>query len=233
VTVLAAGDSQSGDSKETAAPSERSKDAAMPTNPVIDPAAHVQSSSMATLSVDPATQVLPNHGAVTAASAEAESPGSPAQASPANSRPDFPASTPTGPVQLAHMVNKAAQTEMRIGLNTSAFGNVEVRTVVHANDVGVQIGSERGDLRSLLGNDLPAITNHLQQQNLRLSEVNFHQAGFGSSGNSASGGDSQQRSFTPQPATISQQFSDGVRADATPTPEPRNIARGAGLSILA
>ncbi len=235
VTGAAIGDSQANNSKETAAQSERNKNADPPTNLAIDPNVRAQSSTIATATVDPTTQNPLNHDAATAgASAKGDSSASTTQTSaPSSSRPDLPASAPTGSVQLAHMINKAAQTEMRIGFNTTAFGNVEVRTVVHANDVGVQIGSERGDLRSLLANDLPAITNHLQQQNLRLSEVNFHQAGFGSSGNSASGGDSRQRSFTPQPAAISQQFSDGLRADATPTPETRTVARGTGLSILA
>jgi hypothetical protein len=48
---------------------------------------------------------------------------------------------------------------------------------------------------------MPAITNTLQQQNLRLNSVNFMQ-GFAFSNNS-SGGDAQQpRSFVPmQPST--------------------------------
>lgn len=95
------------------------------------------------------------------------------------------------------MANKAAQSEMRIGLSTTAFGNVEVRTSVHANEVGVLIGSEKGDLRSLLANELPGIANTLQQQNLRLNQVNFHQ-GFAFSNNMTFAGDSQPRSFTPR-----------------------------------
>ena len=70
---------------------------------------------------------------------------------------------------MAQIVSKAAQSEMRIEFNTAAFGSVEVRTIVHANDVGVLIGSERGDLRSLLANELPGIAHNLQQQDLRLS----------------------------------------------------------------
>ena len=78
-----------------------------------------------------------------------------------------------GPVQVAQLVNRIGQSEMRIGMNTSAFGSVEVRTVVHASDVGLVIGSEKGDLRGLLTNEMPAITNTLQQQNLPLNSVNF------------------------------------------------------------
>jgi Flagellar hook-length control protein FliK len=114
---------------------------------------------------------------------------------------EFPVNPSGGPVQMAQIVNQAAQSEMRIGLNTAAFGNVEVRATVHANDVGVVIGSERGDLRSLLSNDLPAIANTLQQQNLRLNQVSFHQPspGFGFSSQMSSGGDRQPRSFASGP----------------------------------
>jgi hypothetical protein len=138
-----------------------------------------------------------------------------------------------GPVQVAQIVNKASQAEMRIGLTTSAFGNVEVRTVVHASEVGLAIGSERGDLRGLMGNELPAIANTLQQQNLRLHEVNFHQ-GFTGSGNPSSGDQSQHRSFLPNPATVR---SPGAEASGNKSIEPSagdiSGRSRTGLSILA
>ena len=120
---------------------------------------------------------------------------------------------------------------MRIGLNTSAFGSVEVRTVVHANEVGVLIGSEKGDLRSLLSNELPGIANTLQQQNLRLNQVNFH--GFAFSNNMSSGGEqSQPRSFARQssPAAI---FPDNPGAEFSDPAESSGTQRGTSLSILA
>jgi flagellar hook-length control protein FliK len=97
---------------------------------------------------------------------------------------------------MAQMVNRAEQSEMRIGMTTSAFGSVEVRTVVHANDVGLVIGSEKGDLRTLLSNDMPAIASTLQEKNLTLHSVNFMQ-GFAFSNNASGGGGSQQQSFVP------------------------------------
>jgi hypothetical protein len=130
-------------------------------------------------------------------------------------------------------VSRVGQAEMRIGVNTSAFGSVEVRTVVHANDVGLTIGSEKGDLRGLLSNEMPAITNSLQQQNLRLSNVNFTQ-GFASSGNGSGGGDSQQRSFVPAPAASSSVASEGAGDDFIDTLPPSVFSAGtSGLSILA
>jgi hypothetical protein len=159
--------------------------------------------------------------------------GTPGTTSPATPQP-LPTLVP-GPVQVAQLVNRMGQSEMRVGMNTSAFGNVEVRTVAHAGDVGLMIGSEKGDLRGLLANDMPAIANSLQQQNLRLSSVNFTQGfGFASNSSNSGGGDAQQRSFVPTPAAAN-----FAAAEATPedSSEFVSIAEFGGasnsLSILA
>jgi hypothetical protein len=146
---------------------------------------------------------------------------------------ELPVNPSAGPVQMAQMVNRAAQSEMRIGLNTSAFGNVEVRTVVHANEVGVLIGSEKGDLRSLLANELPGIANTLQQLNLRLNQVNFHQQGFAFSNQMSSGSDSQPRSFASRPMSTKALSAPMSSAESSEPAEPANPKRGRGLSILA
>jgi len=136
----------------------------------------------------------------------------------------------TGPVQLAHIMNKAAQSEMRIGLSTSVFGDVEVRTVVHASDVGVVIGSQKGDLQMLMSNDLPSISGHLLQQNLHLSHVTFQSAGFDSAGGSSSGANAQQRSSafkaSPPQSVV-------VESSAEEISSATELRSNAGLSILA
>lgn len=152
--------------------------------------------------------------------------------SPPASSNAIPTATIAGPVQIARMMNKAAQSEMRIGLNTSAFGNVEVRTVVHANDVGVVIGSERGDLRGLLTNELPGITNTLQQHDLRLNQFNVHQPGFAFSANSQSGGNSQAQEFVSKPYLSTWSGRDLPIAESSPITEPLWHPDG-GLSVLA
>lgn len=139
-----------------------------------------------------------------------------------------------GPVQVAQLVNRVGQSEMRIGMNTSAFGGIEVRTVVHANDVGLVIGSEKGDLRGLLSNEMPAIANTLQQQNLRLNSVSFMQ-GFASSNNASGGGGSQQqRSFVPAP-TVANAVSSEAAVDSSgeALAAMEYSSGGGGLSILA
>jgi hypothetical protein len=138
-----------------------------------------------------------------------------------------------GPVQMAQLINRVEQSEMRIGMKTSAFGGVEVRTVVHANEVGLVIGSERGDLRGLLTNDMPAIAQTLQEQNLRLHSVNFMQ-GFAFSNHASGGGDSQPRPFVPKHADADLNRSEPVADDSIERPAPVEFSEGrSSLSILA
>jgi hypothetical protein len=103
-------------------------------------------------------------------------------------------------------------------------------TTVHASEVGLTIGSEKGDLRSLLGNEMPAIANNLQQQNLRLNNVSFTQ-GFASP-NQGGGGNSQQQSFVPRPAYSATESGAASRDTAD---EGIGLAgtAAAGLNILA
>ncbi len=168
--------------------------------------------------------------------AKPEAPPAPAPASPAMMAPAPPPTPPAaipGPVQVAQMVNRVGQSEMRIGMNTSAFGTVDVRTVVHASDVGLVIGSEKGDLRGLMSNEMPGITNSLQQQNLRLNSVSFMQ-GFASSGNGngSGGGDSQQRFFVPQRGYSDSQLAEPV-VDSVESTSVSEYGSRRGLSILA
>jgi flagellar hook-length control protein FliK len=84
-----------------------------------------------------------------------------------------------GPVQVARLMERMGQAEMHIGLRTLAFGSVDVHTVIHESQVGVSIGSEHGDLRSLLAQDIPSLQAGLRQHELKLEGVQFLQEGSG------------------------------------------------------
>jgi hypothetical protein len=131
------------------------------------------------------------------------------------------------------MVNRVGQSEMRIGMNTSAFGTVDVRTVVHASDVGLVIGSEKGDLRGLMSNEMPGINNSLQQQNLRLNSVSFMQ-GFASpgNGNGSGGGNSQQQFWASQRGSSNSLLPETVD-DSVESTSASEYGSSRGLSILA
>lgn len=183
---------------------------------------------------DAAAQAGTSPAASPAPKSDAALPAAPdsSSSSPTPTMRESPLAPAVGPVQMAQMVSRAAQSEMRIGLITSAFGNVEVHTQIRANDVGLSIGSERGDLHSLLANELPGVANRLQEQSLRLSQVNFHETSA-FSGGSSSGGNPQRRFFT-QPATAPSPMTE-TASETFPVPgtteSPRS--RHAGLSVLA
>jgi hypothetical protein len=188
----------------------------------------------------PVTQSSAGQPAPATAPARSANENLPSGASNSPSNPaapgELPAAAAVGPVQVAQIASKAAQSEMRIGMNTSAFGSVEVRTTVHANDVGVVIGSEKGDLRSLLSNELPGIANALQQQNIRLNQVSFQQgaafSGNSFTGNSSSGNGSQQNPFS-SPHIGNYAGLSAEMVDDSPLAIESADGRSTSLSILA
>ena len=186
------------------------------------PAAALASAPASVVAATPPPPGLPA-GAGGAVTTLPPAPPAPAAAVPA-----------PGPVQMAQMIDRVGQAEMRVGMNTSAFGNVEVRTVVHASDVGLTIGSEKGDLRGLLANDMTAISNSLQQQNLRLNNVSFMQ-GYASANPGGGGGDSQpQRSWVPAAASAGFSSPEAMPEEAFEAVAMGGwVGGGSGLSILA
>jgi hypothetical protein len=146
-------------------------------------------------------------------------------------KPELPLPS-LGPVQVARMMERPTHSEMRIGLSTAAFGSVEVRTVIRANDVGVLIGSEKGDLHSIIATELPGIANALRRENLHLADITFLQPGLSAANDFTSGGNSQSRSYDSKPHT---------RFDAAHEPIPTGplvsgdsfVTGRNGLSVLA
>jgi len=114
------------------------------------------------------------------------------------SSPAFPSAS--GEVQAARIVERAGQAEMHIGIRSSAFGSVEVHTVVRESQVGLTIGSEKGDLHALLAPEIPALQSSLGQHELRFDHVRFlPQAPQGNSGFSAFAGSHSSPDQQPRP----------------------------------
>lgn len=109
------------------------------------------------------------------------------------------ASSPTplpvlGTVEVARLVAGAAQSEMHIGLRTQAFGSVEVHTVVRDSQVGLTVGSERGDLRTLLAPEVSGLQTTFRQQDLRFDSIHFLETSAGTTAGFSGGAHSQARS---------------------------------------
>jgi hypothetical protein len=173
--------------------------------------------------------VTPSHGEISN-SISSPTPAPRADTTPA--LPDPASKPPLNDVQAARLVNHAGQSEMHIDVRTPAFGTVEVHTVVRESQVGLAVGSERGDLRSFLGPELPALQSTLRQQELQFDGVRFlgQSPGLeaGLSGGNPHSFFSQQHA--PSSSAFRQPFGQ-AKSEETDKPESSRVLP-AGLSLL-
>ncbi len=78
-----------------------------------------------------------------------------------------------GSVHAAQILKNSGSSELRLNLNTNVFGRIEMHTVVHDNQVGLSLSSERGDLRGALGSETVQLDATLRQHDLRLHDIRF------------------------------------------------------------
>ena len=110
-------------------------------------------------------------------------PSSVAGAAEADARIQAAASYANSLLHSARLVERAGQTELRVGIQTGEFGNVDIRTSMVRNQFTAQISVERGELGKVLAAELPNLQNKLSEQRLPMSNITLQQqAGGGSSG---------------------------------------------------
>ena len=95
--------------------------------------------------------------------------------------------------QNARMLDRAGQAEMKLGVETAAFGSVRIHTVVRDSQVGLTISGERGNLPPLIAAEMPGVEARLREQDLRIDSVHVYEAAISSS---TSGG-SQRDNMPP------------------------------------
>jgi hypothetical protein len=155
--------------------------------------------------------------------------GSPNAAAPAAERQPSAASAPSvlpavATIEVARLVAGVAQSEMHIGLRTQAFGSVELHTVVRDSQVGLTVGSEKGDLRTLLAAELSGLQMTFRQQDLRFENIRFLETTAGTTAGFSGGTDSQGRSSSQQYSSTA-----GLFSIHSPPEDPVELDIGAGL----
>jgi hypothetical protein len=212
----------------------RSKPTDSPANP---PGATVQALLSSPAPAIPSGQVNGNQPGIAAATANvltqvspaaSQDSGSRSAASPAAERqpPAEIASTSLpapGTVEVARLVAGVTQAEMHIGLRTQAFGSVEVHTVVRDSQLGLTVGSERGDLRTLLATEVSSLQTTFRQQDLRFDNIRFLETSAGTTAGFSGGGDSQSRSSSQQHSSTA-----GLFSIHSPPEDPVELEIGAG-----
>ena len=194
-------------------------------NIALHPAAPVHSASLSADIINPAA-LIPH------VDTSVSKPASTLPATPeaAPTIKDVPITEGSGNVQVAHIADKAGQSEMHIGMRIPLFGSVEVHTSVHQNQVGVVVGSEHGDLKTFLNAEIPMLRENLNQQDLQFSNVRFLETG-NHSGNFLT--DSGAHSGSQQPPHKSNAPWLVFHAESATTNEEVFVASQIGLSIHA
>ena len=153
----------------------------------------------------------------------------------ANLRPSpdqpVPEAPVLGPVHVARLMERVGQSEMHVGLRTLAFGSVEVHTVLRGSQVGLSIGSEKGDLHSLLAPEVGALSANMRQHELKLESIHFFDPSSTFNANDFSGMRQDARSFHHPRFSMPVNELELSIADITESLAP--ALSGSGLSVHA
>ena len=207
---------------------------AHPTSPAAAPAAPTgQATAGDASSPVTAANILPQVSLATTQDAGSRNTAAPAAAESQSSATNSPTPLPAvGTVETARLVASVAQSEMHLGLQTQAFGNVEVHTVVRDSQVGLTVGSERGDLRTLLAPEVSGLQATFRQQDLRFDNIRFLDSSAGTTAGFSGGADSQGRSPSQPHSSPGGLFS--IHGPPEDPAEPNTSDRlRTGLNVLA
>jgi len=101
------------------------------------------------------------------------------------------------PLLSAQLIERVSQSELRLGMRTGEFGNIEIRTSLDHQQVKAEISSERGELGRALTAELPAFEQRMREQNVSLSTVVVRDASPGTGGDFDRSPRQQQPAPTP------------------------------------
>jgi hypothetical protein len=89
----------------------------------------------------------------------------------------------SSPLHTAKLVAGVEQSELRMGLRTGEFGNVDIRTSLVRNQFTAEISVERGELGRALAAELPSLQHRLSEQHMPAASITVQdQSGSSSSG---------------------------------------------------
>jgi len=109
--------------------------------------------------------------AQTGSEAVASAPAETAQAAP-------------GVIQSARVLERMGQSEMRLGLNSSYFGSIELHTSVNQDRVGASIATGHSELRAAMLAEIPLLERAIAQHHLTLDNLNMDSGPGRQAGNS-------------------------------------------------
>ncbi len=158
----------------------------------------------------------PDRTAVVAASAPETTHSSPSEQRPADARIHAPLPSPSvwdtadmastaqqSMLQSTRVLERIGLSEIRVGLNTANFGDLELHTSLNQDRVAATVATNHSELRAALTAEMPSLEHAMAQHQLTLDS--FHLDGrsgaqdknHGASGEQQNGQTWNQAAFTP------------------------------------
>ena len=129
--------------------------------------------------------------------------------------------------QASQLYQGVGRAEMRIAVDTDAFGAIDLRAVLHQGNLSATIGVQRADVQTLLVNQLPALQHSLADKNLQVTQISVL---AGSIGDSGSGQPQEQRDREVPSAASGQVVSEDHR-ESRVLPKSDDAAEPVGYSM--
>jgi len=88
------------------------------------------------------------------------------------------------PIQIAKLVERAGQAELRVGIQAGEFGSVDIRTSMAHSQFTAEISVERGELGRAMSVELPALHERLAEQRVPPANIVVQDHSYSHSGSS-------------------------------------------------
>lgn len=136
-------------------------------------------------------------------------------------------------LQTARVLDRMGTSEIRVGLNTVNFGNLELHTSVNQDRVAATLATSHSELRAALAAEMPTLEHAMAQHQLTLDSFHLDtHSGAHQNKNHGAPADSQNRSQTWRQAGVDPVSApDGLLAPETAPPQPWMYS--SGLNVQA
>jgi hypothetical protein len=136
-------------------------------------------------------------------------------------------------IQSAQVLERMGKSEIRLGLNSSNFGSIELHTSVNQDRVGASITTSHADLRSAMIAEMPSLERAIAQHQMRLDSLQVDsRPGAPAGEGSASGGNQSGSRSGQQPASKISEVRDDSAAQEVSVPAAWT-ATHSGLNVHA
>jgi flagellar hook-length control protein FliK len=146
-------------------------------------------------------KTIASSGSFKAAETTAKNPGQP-PASVADTETAVEAAAHlASPIQVAKLMERAGEAELRVGIQAGEFGNVDIRTSMGRSQFTAEISVERGELGRAMSAELPSLQHRLAEQRVPPANIILQNNNLGSGSSDLRQGTRQhQYAATPLPA---------------------------------